>query len=81
MSNLCANGCVAYSYNFDVNRRKLDNKAIKGILVGYDLKSSAYLLYISETGQIKRSGHVMFNEYKLYYNEKPISQNQNKLRI
>jgi hypothetical protein len=73
VSNLRAYGCVAYSYNFDVNRRKLDDKAIKGILVGYDLKSSAYLLYIPETGKIKRSGHVMFNEYELFYKEKPIS--------
>ncbi len=59
VSNLRAYGCVVYSNNFDVNRRKLDDKAIKGILVRYDLKSSAYLLYITDTGKIKRSVHVM----------------------
>ena len=49
VSNLRAFGCIAYYYNFDVNRKKLDNKALKGVLVGYDLQSASYLVYAPET--------------------------------
>ena len=60
-------GCVAYAYNFDVGRKKLDDRGIKGILIGYEQNSSGYLLYIPGTRKIIRSGHVAFNESKTYY--------------
>ena len=65
--HLRAYGCVAYAYNFDVSRKKLDDRGIKCILVGYDLHSSAYLLYVPTTRKIIKSGHVAFNEFKTYY--------------
>ena len=67
VSNLRAFGCIAYYYNFDVNRKKLDNKALKGVLVGYDLQSASYLVYAPETRTVKKTGHVLFNEHMLYY--------------
>ena len=71
VSNLRAFGCTAYFFNFDVDRKKLDNKAMKGALVGYDLQSSSYLIYCSEKHTVRRTGHVVFNEHKLYYTHRP----------
>ena len=34
IANLRAYGCIAYAYEFNVQRKKLDDRAIKGILVG-----------------------------------------------
>lgn len=65
--HLRAYGCVAYAYNFDVGRKKLDDRGIKGVLIGYDQNSSGYLLYVPGTRKIIRSGHVAFNESKTYY--------------
>ena len=67
ISNLRAYGCLAFAYNFDVNRQKLDPKAFKGILVGYDISSAAYRIYLPTQRVIIKSGHVIFNEHKLYF--------------
>jgi hypothetical protein len=55
-------GCKAFAYNFDITRKKLDDKAKSGILVGYDLKSSAYRIYIPQQRKVMKSGHVVFHE-------------------
>ena len=65
--HLRAYGCVAYAYNFDISRKKLDDRGIKCILIGYDERSSAYKLYVPTTKKIIKSGHVAFNEFKTYY--------------
>ena len=65
--HLRAYGCVAYAYNFDVNRKKLDDRGIKCILIGYDQRSSGYKLCVPEKKKIIKSGHVAFNEFKTYY--------------
>jgi len=79
VSNLRAYGCLAYAYDFNVQRKKLDDRAIKGILVGYDETSAGYLLFIPETGKIMRSGHVKFNEHELFYKTKPADEPQLKV--
>ena len=43
--NLRAYGCSAFMYNFAA-QGKLDRRAFKGALVGYDHLSSSYLIYI-----------------------------------
>ena len=56
-------GCDAYAYNFDVSKQKLDDRAIKGVFVGYDSTSSSYLIYVpSQRKIIMKYGHVIFNE-------------------
>ena len=55
-------GCDAYAYNFDVSRQKLDDCAIRGVFVGYDEKSSNYLIYTPEKRKIMRYTHIVFNE-------------------
>ena len=66
ISHLRIFGCDAYAYNFDVSRQKLDDTAIKGVFVGYDDKSSSYLIYIPNKRKIMRSAHVIFNERGFY---------------
>jgi len=62
VSNLRVFGCKAFAYNFDVNRKKLDDKAKAGVFVGYDVSSAAYRIYLVKERKIIKSGHVMFNE-------------------
>eukprot|EP00952_Eustigmatos_sp_NYUAD-ZCMA_P010900 44463-Eustigmatos_ZCMA.PRE.1 len=45
------------------DRQKLDPKAWRGILVGYDeSNTSCYRVYNPEVGQTRRSVHVTFDE-------------------
>jgi len=55
-------GCKAFAYNFDIARKKLDDKAKPGVLVGYNLTSSAYRIYLPQHGKVIKSGHVVFHE-------------------
>ena len=71
-SRLRAYGCVAYAYNFNTDINKLDNRAIKGCLVGYDSESAAYRIYLPTQHKLIRSAHVKFNEHALYYSTAPI---------
>jgi hypothetical protein len=71
---LRAYGCVAYAYNFNNNLSKLDNTALKGILVGYDNQSASYKIYLPTQRKIIRSGHVTFNEQQLYYMKQQVSE-------
>lgn len=41
-------------------RKKLDNRGLPGIFVGYDKGSPAYLIYFAETGKIMRHRVVQF---------------------
>ena len=70
-SKLRSYGCVAYAYNFSNSLTKLDNRALKGCLVGYDKNSATYRIYLPSQHKLIRSGHVKFNEHQLYY-EKPL---------
>ncbi len=69
VTNLRVFGCLAYAYNFD-----LDRKAKKGIMVGYCSRSAAYLIYLPNQKKVVRSGHVSFNEHKLYYSDADLSK-------
>lgn len=62
VSHLRVFGCKAYAYNFDITRKKLDDKAKPGIFVGYDDKSAAYKLYLQHQRKIIKSGHVVVHE-------------------
>ena len=62
ISTLRVFGCKAFAYNFDIDRKKLDDKAKAGIFVGYDLNSAAYKIYLPSQKKIVKSGHVVFHE-------------------
>jgi hypothetical protein len=62
VSHLRVFGCKAFAYNFDVSRKKLDDKAKAGVFVGYEVNSAAYRIYLVKERKIIKSGHVVFNE-------------------
>ena len=62
VSHLKSFECKAFAYNFDPNRRKLDDKAKAGVFVGYDNNSAAYRIYLVKEKKIIKRGHVVFNE-------------------
>ena len=61
-SKLRVFGCTAFSLSRDRSRGKLDPKADKGIFVGYDNSSPAYLIFFANTGQVVRARNVIFDE-------------------
>ena len=50
--------CFAYVQN----KKKLDHRCEKGILLGYDSHSPAYLVYFAKEGNIKKVRCVTFND-------------------
>ena len=42
-------------------RRKLDDRSVEGVFVGYDRDSPAYLIYDRNTGAVKKSRNVKFD--------------------
>lgn len=55
-------GSCAYAYNFDQRLKKLDSKGRKGILVGYDLESASYKIYLPNERKVIRSIHAVIDE-------------------
>ena len=53
LANMRKFGSECYAYNEDV-RTKLDIKSTKGIFVGYDRNSPAYLVYYPDYGKVKK---------------------------
>ena len=58
-------GCSAFSMSRDPSRRKLDPKADKGIFVGYDSCSPAYLIYFPGNDSVQRARNVIFDETEM----------------
>jgi hypothetical protein len=51
-------GSVSYAYEQD--KQKLDHRCKKGIFVGFDKDSPAYLVYFSDTGKVLKYRVVKF---------------------
>ena len=58
LSNMRIFGSECYAYK--QNKQKLDPRCTKGIFLGYDKGSSAYLVYIPETGKVMKYRVVKF---------------------
>jgi O-glycosyl hydrolase len=54
--------CSAYVHADKSQRRKLDNRAWKGVIVGYALESPAWLVHNHATRRVVRSRNVDFHE-------------------
>jgi transposase InsO family protein len=66
LSHLKVFGCRAYVHVHDQQRRKLDDKAWEGILVGYHERNrTIYRVYDEKMGITRESVHVTFNEEEL----------------
>ena len=55
-------GCLSYALVPQTQRRKLDDKAVKCIFVGYSTESKGYRLYHPQTKRILVSWDVVFVE-------------------
>ena len=57
------------------NKMKLDSHCEKGIFVGYDKQSPAYLIYFAESTDIKRVWCVKFSDY---YDNSPLMKQEDE---
>ena len=55
-------GCTAYVRKRKVNLRKLDSRSVKAKFLGYDNKSTAYILQEFSTKKIIKACNVLFKE-------------------
>lgn len=62
LSNLKVFGCMAYAHIPDVQRQKLDKKAVKLRFVGYSIQSKGYRLLDEKTSKVVIRRDVIFNE-------------------
>jgi hypothetical protein len=62
LSSIRVFGCPAYAYVDKSQRRKLDDRAWKGIFVGYASYSPAWLVYNPATRRVVSSRNVVFDE-------------------
>ena len=63
VSHLRVPGCLVYYYAYQVKKKSFcDDKANKGVLVGYCTRSRTYLIYNCVTNRVVRSAEVVFNE-------------------
>ena len=67
---LRAFGCTAYSHIAKDERKKLDGKARKCILLGYGNETKGYRLYDPAQSRVIYSRDVRFNEYVRGFEEK-----------
>jgi hypothetical protein len=58
-------GCKAFVHNTSTGRGKFDDRALEGIMIGYDdigNNPKCYRIYIPSIGKYIKSGHVTFDE-------------------
>jgi hypothetical protein len=55
-------GCAAFVHVEPVGRGKFDDRARKGVYVGFNLKSHTHKVYFPSTGRVVSSMHATFNE-------------------
>ena len=62
LSHLVTFGCPAYVHIPSHQRRKLEDKAFEGIMVGYSTDSPGYIIYNKQTRRTVVTKHVRFDE-------------------
>jgi hypothetical protein len=63
LDHLRSFGCRAYAHYYDHERQKLDPKAWRGIMLGYDdYNRRVYRIYDPDTKKVHRTMHVTFDE-------------------
>jgi len=73
VSNMRVFGCECYVYNCKPGMQKLDSRCRKGVFMGYDRGSPAYLVYIPKTGKVVKCRVVKFPTMTIKTDfEKPI---------
>ena len=69
VSRLRVFGCSAYVHVPRDERKKLDPKAKKCILLGYGTARKGYRLYNQDTSRIVHSQDVIFNEFSRFWKD------------
>jgi hypothetical protein len=62
LSNLKTFGCPAYAHIDQSRRNKFEDKAFKGIFIGYAFDSPSWLIYNPATQRVARNRNVTFDE-------------------
>ena len=62
LHNLKVFGCPAYVHVDASRRLKMQDKAVKGVFVGYSERSPVYIVWVPEKRQLLRSRNVTFDE-------------------
>ena len=62
ISHLRDFGCIAYAHVHTEKRRKIDDKGVKCILIGYCEETKGYRLYNPRTEKLMISRDVFFDE-------------------
>jgi len=70
LSHLRRIGCTAY-YKDNHNKKKLQNKARVGYLVGYQDDTSSYRIYDKKLNKVIIARDVVFDEDRVYNSEEP----------
>lgn len=74
LDHLRSFGCRAYAHYYDHERKKLDPKAWRGIMMGYDeYNRRVYRIFDPDTKKIHRTMHVTFDETSFPYKDAAIS--------
>ncbi len=77
LSNLRVFGCPAYVHIPASQRRKMEDTAFQGILVGYSTDTYGYLIYNPSTRRVITTRHVGFDEtFNGRLRDEGISSNQ-----
>jgi hypothetical protein len=59
-------GCISYAHEPKEKRRKLDDKIIKCVFIGYSTKIRSYRLFDPQAKNIIISRYVVFDEEGIY---------------
>jgi hypothetical protein len=70
-------GCPAYVHVDKSQRRKLDDRAWKGVFVGYAYESPAWLVWNPATRRVLRSRNVVFDEASVLSMGESIAEQRN----
>ena len=67
IDNLKVIGCTAYALNTDPKRKKLDERGLRCVLIGYLTHQKGWRLYHPDTKSFIHSRSVVFNEEEICY--------------
>lgn len=74
LDHLRSFGCRAYAHYYDHERKKLDPKAWRGLMMGYDeYNRRIYRIYDPDTKKLHRTMHVTFDEESFPYKDAAIT--------
>jgi hypothetical protein len=62
-------GCIAYAHVPKENRRKLDDKSVKCIFIGYNIETRSYRLFDPQAKKVIIRKDVVFDEHGIYQSE------------